>query len=284
MPDIQIPPLAEVVELLPPAVAALVLFIAGASLSRRGKDAWVAVASVLAVAVAFGWTFQRLRGLPPFPPRASSERGFWAVAVAAALGLVATIPQLRTRLRVLIGAAVAVVWVAGGLSSEALSGWRLGVVALGAVAWLHLLIEASRCPGPLFGFVTAIAIGASSQTFLMFHAALLAQLGGALAMAMGLIGLSALVFRRPLPGVMALPLGSAMIVLSLDASLFAYESPPPVALVLLAAAPLAPLVFFWRAAPVRATALRVIGAAVLALALAGLGFYLAARVAPPDFG
>ena len=152
-----------------------------------------------------------------------AERGFWAVAVAVALGLVATIPQLRTRLRVLIAAAVAVVWVAGGLSSEALSGWRLGVVALGAVAWLHLLIAASRGPGPLFGFVTAIALGATAQAFLMFHAALLAQLGGALAMAMGLIGLSALVFRRPLPGVMALPLGSAMIVLSLDAALFSYE-------------------------------------------------------------
>ena len=199
-----------------------------------------------AIAVAFAWTFVRIRGFPRSRRDLDRARCSGRRASRAALGLVAAFPR-PARARADRGVAAAV--PRRGLGRRAgfppsAPGWRLGAVALGAVAWLHLLVAALEAPGPLFGFVTAIAWPRRAQIFLMFHAAQLGQLGGALGIAMGLIGLASLVFRRPLPGIMALPLGAAMIVLSLDAALFAYEPPPPVALVLLAAAPLAPLVSF----------------------------------------
>jgi hypothetical protein len=161
---------------------------------------------------------------------------------------------------------------------------RLAAVALGAIAWLVLLDRASACPGPLFGLLASFALGASAQVFLMYRSAVLAELAGALGIALGLIGLASFFFRGPLPAAMTVPLGASILALSLDSALFAYEPPPRVSLVLLAAAPLAPIVFFRGVAARPRPLIRSLAAAVLSLALAGLGFWLAWRVAPPQFG
>jgi hypothetical protein len=286
LPGLSSRELGEILDLLPPAGAGLAVFVLGAWLSRRGSPAFAAAASVLAVGVACLWTFQRNRGAPAFPPRMSTERAFWAIAVACALGLAVSAPALGARARLLaaaLAAPLAVVWVAGGFSSPAVGGGRLAAVSLGAVAWLVLLDRASACPGPLFGFVTAVSLGAAAKVFVMFRSALNGQMAGAAGITMGLIGLASLAFRRPLPAPVTIPIGAILAALSIDAAVFAYEPPPPVALIILAAAPLAPLVFF-RGAAARSNPLRAsLAAAALGLAVAGAGFFLAWRVAPPSF-
>lgn len=287
MPGLTFPAFSEVLDLLPPAGAALVVFLAGAWLARRGSPAWAGAAAVAAVLVAFAWTFTRTRGVPAFPPGASTERGFFSVLGASALALVPALARTGPRARLLpclLAAPLALVWVAGGLSSGAMPAGRLGLVAVGAIAWLILLDRASMSPGPLFALGASAALCACAQVFLMYRSAVLAELAAAVGIAMGLIGLASFFLRGALPASLTLPLGVIILALSLDSELFSYNPPSRVALVLLAAALLAPLVFFGGVADRRPVLKRSLLAAALSLAVTATGFYLAWRSAPPQFG
>jgi hypothetical protein len=307
LPELPSRELAEAIDLLPAAGAGLLLFVLGAWLSRRGSFYWAVLGSVLGLSVACGWTFVRVRGAPAFPPRMSTERAFWGVTLAAVLALAAALPGVPPRLRLLpaaVAGPVLVFWIGKGVQIQGLA--FAPVVALGAIAFLLLLERASGCPGPLFGLLAAVALGATAQVLGMFRSALLAQLAGAAAVTTGLIALASAFVRspagagrsgaapthqptstawapRPLPRALATTLGAVALAVSVDSVVFSYETPPRLALVLMAAAPLAPLAFFGGSAERPRALRRALGAAVLGLAFAVAGFVVAARAAPPSF-
>jgi hypothetical protein len=73
-------------------------------------------------------------------------------------------------------------------------------------------------------------------------------------------------------------------VLSFDNALYTWQQPPVLAIALLAAAPILPVVVYATIANRIGPRKALIGGVALSLAITGLGFFLAWRVAPEPYG
>jgi hypothetical protein len=280
------PPIDEVFALLPAAIAGLVLVVAGAWRARRAGVAWLAGAVVLALGVAYAGTFVRERGMPAVPPKHSVERALLAVVAAAVVALVPAILGIGRAARLPFSAACgagAVLLVAKGFPSPVLATVPLAAAAAFAAAYVILLDLATAAPAPAFCIAGAVAVGASGQAFFLFGSAFLGQLAGAVSILLVLVGLApAWAFKERFPAAGVIPLAAIVVALGADAALFLYTPPPLGALVLMGAAPLGLLAAHprWHGGRCGRGA-TLIGLAT-SLLLAGAGFAIAWRSAPPQ--
>jgi hypothetical protein len=292
VPELQLPAGSDVLALLPPAGAALLLVLGGWWLGRRSEapvSRWLAAAGALAIGVAYAWIYVRVKGAPGWPPRGSTERGMFAVAAAAAVATVwAAVPfRLWRGVPHLVVAPLVAAAVSGGIAEGAMTLPWLAVAAIAVFAFSYLLDRAAvvGMGSPVFGLAIALSVGALGQVWFMFGSALLAQLAGALAMSSAVIAIASAAFRRPLlaPDA-ALPIAAAVAALSIDARLFLYQPPPMIAVILLAVAPLGAAVPFIAVRRRRPGGVAIgLIALAFALLLTGLGFFLAWRVAPEPY-
>lgn len=188
--------------LIPSACALAVVLIAAWISRRRSQEL---TGAGLAIAAAFLSAFVAATGWPRWPPVGSSQKLFYLIAVAAAVGLLTAVLRQKFAVWFARGALIALLLVF--LLQPKLDAWSLSQATLWigglwlagvAVAWAwaeSLRSTAER--GDLFAAgVRAAVAGGSALVLGLSESALLAQLAGAVACGVVVVELMSRVLKR----------------------------------------------------------------------------------------
>lgn len=284
------PTLDDMLELLPAALVAAGVLLAVA-LSPWRKNAHVLdIAGALAFGGAFAWGFKRLSDWPHFPPLQSTERVFWCVLAAGAVGIAESpfwekrpwtarffrVPAVLYLLRQILDRPIQKEWT--GVETATY------LAAFGAALWLWWVvvkeIAAKRAGLVLIAFSTAL--GAAGLVWGSYGGAFIGQLGGTLSLAAGL----ALPFVAFCPraaigrGAVAV-LTIAAFGLGFNAQVSLIDTPPITVQLLLALLPLLPAIALVPALAEKRPRTAQLTALVLILAVTVGALWIAATAAPP---
>jgi hypothetical protein len=281
--DQYIPQPSDLIPLIPGAATGLVLLFLAFWLQKKGSLKTAAVAGGLSLGAAHAITYHMVNGLPALPPVQSTERMVYAIALFALLNILIQ----GSRVKVLLQYGMSAFLVYYLLKPFLLHPptWATHVSTLdaflivGGILLFWTVVEdlSERIKGPSPMLTLALILGLSGQIFLIYGAALLAQLAGTAAIA---LGLTAVLTRSTLPPAAAGTVTGVAAGIGLDGYYFISETPPALSLLIPAACPLllyfSLLPYIREMKPLHRFLLQML---LVAIAL-GIAFYLAVDAMP----